>query len=87
MKRRLRRVGILAFYAVALAISGWFLISKLESVAEEQRAQRLAALGSVRNELSRSMQVAQTFVQLEQSTMQNELAERPKGKEQSRLLK
>ena len=87
MKRRLRRIGILAFYAVALAISGWFLISKLDRVAEEQRAQRLAALDSVRDDLSQSMQLAQTFVQLEQSTMQNELAERPKGKEQSRLLR
>ncbi len=86
MKQHLGRLGFLVFYAAALVVSGWFLATKLGRVADEQALVRLAALDSIRGELTQSMQMAQTFVELLQTTMQNELAERPKAPQPSRLL-
>jgi hypothetical protein len=86
MRHRLARLGFLAFYAFALAISGWFLIARLDLVAQEQENLRLAALDDIRTELALSMQTAQTFVELMQSTMENEMAVRPRNAPPSRLL-
>ena len=86
MKHHIGRLGFGAFYIAALAVSGWFLVAKLDRAAQDEEAQRLAALTSIRGELTQSMRKAQSFVELLQLTMNNELAERPKAARPSRLL-
>ena len=54
MKQHLGRLGFLAFYAAALVVSGWFLATKLGRVAAEKALVRLAALDSIRSELTQS---------------------------------
>ncbi len=76
MKQRLSRIGFLVFYAAALTVSGWFLVTKLTVVAAEQEAQRLEALDNIRGVLAQSMQTSQTFVDLMQSAMEDEMAVR-----------
>jgi len=86
VKQRLSRIGFLVFYAVALTVSGWFLVTKLEVVATEQEAQRLEALDNIRGVLAQSMQTSQTFVDLMQSAMEDEMAVRAHNSPPSKLL-
>jgi len=86
MRHKLARFGFLAFYGVALGISGWFLVTRFGVVAREHENLRLQALDDIRTELALSMQTAQTFVELMQSTMENEMAVRPRNAPPSRLL-
>jgi len=73
----IKRVGLLAFYATALCAAGWFLVSKLNSARTELQQERIAALEAVQSQLSLSMIAAQSYVELLQTTVQNELAVRP----------
>jgi signal transduction histidine kinase/CheY-like chemotaxis protein/HPt (histidine-containing phosphotransfer) domain-containing protein len=82
----IKRIGLLAFYAAALVMAGWFLMAKLESARAELQAEHAAALAGVRTELSRSMLVAQDYVELLQKSVQNELAMRPHAVQPSLLL-
>ena len=84
--QHLSRLGFLAFYAAALMASGWFLVARLDLVAQEQEHQRLDALDSIRNELAQSMAMAQTFVELMQTTVENDLSVRPKVAPPTRLF-
>ena len=77
MNSWLRRAGLLAFYAAAMSAAGWFLVTKLETARAELQQERLAALDSVQTQLSLSMVAAQSYVELLQTTVQNELAVRP----------
>ena len=84
--QHLSRLGFLAFYAAALTASGWFLVTRLDTVASEQENARIAALDSIRGELAQSMGMAQTFVELMQTTVENEMAVRPKTAPPTRLF-
>lgn len=86
VKRWIKRAGLLVVYAVALAGAGWFLANKLQSASVELQQERLAALESVQTQLSLSMVAAQSYVELLQTTVQNELAVRPKVAPPSLLL-
>jgi signal transduction histidine kinase/CheY-like chemotaxis protein/HPt (histidine-containing phosphotransfer) domain-containing protein len=85
MLQSLSRFGFLLFYAAALTASGWFLVAKFEDVSDVQKNERLAALDAVRAELSDSAFDAQVFVELMQSTMEDELRDRPRNAPPSRL--
>ncbi len=82
----MKRAGWLAFYAIAVSGAGWFLAAKLQSVSSELQQERLAALESVQTQLSLSMVAAQSYVELLQTSVQNELAVRPKVAPPSLLL-
>ena len=86
MIRFVRRLFLLTFYGAAVGIAGWFLVAKLDRVDDEIRAERNAALESVRTELSLSTAAAQSYVELLQTAVQNELAVRPKVAPPSLLL-
>ena len=86
MNSLLKRFGLLGFYAVALGAAGWFLVAKLESARAELEAERAAAFAGVRTELSRDMLTAEAFVELLQTTVQNELSYRPQSPQNSVLL-
>ncbi|MCC6913044.1 MAG: response regulator [Rhodospirillaceae bacterium] len=77
MNRLIGRAGLLAFYAAALSAAGWFLATKLDTARDEIQHERLAALDAVQSQLSLSMVAAQSYVELLQTTVQNELAVRP----------
>ncbi|MGE3474744.1 MAG: ATP-binding protein [Rhodospirillaceae bacterium] len=77
MNRLIRRAGLLAFYAAALSAAGWFLATKLDTARDEIQQERLVALEAVQSQLSLSMVAAQSYVELLQTTVQNELAVRP----------
>ena len=59
MNSLIKRAGLLAFYAAALAAAGLFLASKLESARADLQAEHAAAFAAVRTELSRDMLTAQ----------------------------
>lgn len=80
------RLGFLALYAAALTAFGWFLVARLGLVAQEQENQRLAALESIRTYLVQSMAMAQTFVELMQTTVENEMSVRPMSAPPTRLF-
>lgn len=86
MNPYLRRLGLLFFYAAALTVAGWFLVTKLDDTAVELRGERAAALNAVRTELSLSMVAARSYVELLQRTVQNEMAVRPMSAPPSVLL-
>ncbi len=86
MNGLIRRAGLLAFYAVALSAAGWFLVSKLDSARADLQQERLTALETVQTQLSLSMVAAQSYVELLQTTVQNELAVRPADAPPSLLL-
>ena len=85
MNSLIKRAGLLAFYAAALAAAGLFLASKLESARADLQAEHAAAFAAVRTELSRDMLTAQDYVELLQKTVQNELVMRPQGAQTSVL--
>ena len=86
MSGLVKRAGLLAFYAVALAGAGWFLAAKLAAARAELAAERAGAFAAVRTELSRDMLTARDFVQLLQTAVQNELTYRPQAQQSSVLL-
>jgi len=86
VKAWIKRTGLLVFYAAALAGAGWFLIAKLQNVSGEIEQERLAALEAVQTQLSLSLVAAQSYVELLQTTVQNELAVRPRVAPPSVLL-